>query len=54
LYLFHHDPAHDDAKIDSMVGWARQFVAALGDTLPVEAAREGAEVTIQAPRAGAS
>src|SRR5208282_2534968 len=39
LFLFHHDPMHDDAKVDTMVEWARQFVAALGDKLPVEAAR---------------
>jgi phosphoribosyl 1,2-cyclic phosphodiesterase/ActR/RegA family two-component response regulator len=51
LYLFHHDPAHDDAKIDLMVDWARQFVAALGDTLPVEAAREGSEVLLKVSRA---
>jgi phosphoribosyl 1,2-cyclic phosphodiesterase/ActR/RegA family two-component response regulator len=48
LFLFHHDPTHDDAKMDSMVEWARQFVGALGDTLPVEAAREGAEVVLNA------
>jgi phosphoribosyl 1,2-cyclic phosphodiesterase/CheY-like chemotaxis protein len=54
LYLFHHDPAHDDAKIDGMVTWAKQFVAALGDALPVEAAREGTEVILKAPRAAGS
>jgi phosphoribosyl 1,2-cyclic phosphodiesterase/DNA-binding NarL/FixJ family response regulator len=52
LYLFHHDPTHDDAKIDAMVEWSRQFVAALGDTLQVEAAREGSEVTLKASRPG--
>jgi phosphoribosyl 1,2-cyclic phosphodiesterase/ActR/RegA family two-component response regulator len=54
LFLFHHDPTHDDAKIDAMVGWARDFVAALGDKLPVEAAREGVEVTLKAAPAGGS
>jgi phosphoribosyl 1,2-cyclic phosphodiesterase/CheY-like chemotaxis protein len=54
LYLFHHDPAHDDAKIDAMVDWAKQFVAALGDSLPVEAAREGAEILLATPQAAAS
>jgi phosphoribosyl 1,2-cyclic phosphodiesterase/ActR/RegA family two-component response regulator len=49
LYLFHHDPAHDDAKLDAMVAWARQFVSALGDPLLVEAAREGSEVVLNAP-----
>jgi hypothetical protein len=33
-----------------MVEWGRQFVAALGETLPVEAAREGAEVLLKAPK----
>jgi phosphoribosyl 1,2-cyclic phosphodiesterase/ActR/RegA family two-component response regulator len=54
LYLFHHDPTHDDAKIDAMVDWARQFVAALGESLLVEAAREGSEVLLHAPPAGRS
>ena len=54
LYLFHHDPTHDDAKLDGMVEWARQFVAALGDPLQVEAAREGAEVVLHAPKKGDS
>jgi phosphoribosyl 1,2-cyclic phosphodiesterase/ActR/RegA family two-component response regulator len=48
LFLFHHDPNHDDAKIDGMAEWARQFVSALGEKLPVEAAREGAEVVLKA------
>jgi phosphoribosyl 1,2-cyclic phosphodiesterase/ActR/RegA family two-component response regulator len=50
LYIFHHDPSHDDAKITAMVEWARQFVAALGETLVVEAAREGAEVVLKAAK----
>jgi phosphoribosyl 1,2-cyclic phosphodiesterase/ActR/RegA family two-component response regulator len=54
LFLFHHDPAHDDAKLDAMVDWARQFVAALGHSLPVEAAREGAEILLTAPKAAGS
>ena len=51
LHLFHHDPTHDDAKLDAMVDWARQFVAALGEPLIVEAAREGSEVVLKASRA---
>jgi len=54
LFLFHSDPAHDDAKLDGMVDWARQFIVALGDALPVEAACEGCEVLLTAPRAGGS
>jgi phosphoribosyl 1,2-cyclic phosphodiesterase len=52
LYLFHHDPGHDDAKLDGMAAWAREFVAALGGTLKVEAAREGREVGLKVPRWG--
>jgi hypothetical protein len=54
LYLFHHDPMHDDAKMDAMVEWARQFVKALGESLPVEAAREGAEILLNATQAANS
>jgi len=48
LYLFHHDPDHDDAKIDAMVGSARQMVADRKGTLKVEAAREGLTVELPA------
>lgn len=41
LYLFHHDPDHDDAKISRMVEEARRLVVAHKGALQVEAAREG-------------
>lgn len=41
LFLFHHDPSHSDAKIDSMVQHARILVSKQGASLVVEAAREG-------------
>jgi len=41
LFLFHHDPNHDDAKVSQMAAHARQLVAAQGGKLQVEAAREG-------------
>jgi phosphoribosyl 1,2-cyclic phosphodiesterase/CheY-like chemotaxis protein len=44
LFLFHHDPAHDDQKIEEMVERARFLVAESGRKLEVEAAREGAEI----------
>ncbi len=44
LILFHHDPAHDDEKIDEMLERARLLVVESGLELDVEAAREGAEV----------
>jgi phosphoribosyl 1,2-cyclic phosphodiesterase len=45
LCLFHHDPNHDDARIDSFVEHARQIVREKKSDLKVEAACEG--MTIQ-------
>ncbi len=47
LFLFHHDPGHDDAEISRMVAWARQLVAQANSPLRVEAAREGLEVCLK-------
>ena len=47
LFLFHHDPNHDDAKISQMLAHARKLVAARKSKLQVEAAREG--VTVELP-----
>ncbi|MDQ6656169.1 MAG: response regulator [Verrucomicrobiota bacterium] len=44
LILFHHDPNHDDDKIDEMVEGARLLVVDSGQPMEVEAAREGAEI----------
>ncbi|MGZ4985791.1 MAG: response regulator [Chthoniobacterales bacterium] len=44
LILFHHDPSHDDDKIDEMLERARLLVVESGQALEVEAGREGAEV----------
>jgi phosphoribosyl 1,2-cyclic phosphodiesterase len=41
LVLFHHDPNHDDKKIDAFVKHARNLVAKKKGKLKVEAAREG-------------
>ncbi|HWD92962.1 MAG TPA: response regulator [Verrucomicrobiae bacterium] len=41
LFLFHHDPDHDDAKISEMTAYARKLVKAQNGKLQVEAAREG-------------
>lgn len=46
LFLFHHDPNHDDAKIEQMVAHARHLVAARKGTLIVDAACEGATVDL--------
>jgi phosphoribosyl 1,2-cyclic phosphodiesterase/ActR/RegA family two-component response regulator len=48
LVLFHHDPNHDDQMIDKMVEHARAFVAKSGKSLEVDAAREGAEILLEA------
>ena len=48
LVLFHHDPNHDDQMIDKMVEHARVLVAKSGKPLEVEAAREGAEILLEA------
>ncbi len=41
LFLYHHDPDHDDAKITWMTEHARRLAAARGTDLRVDAAREG-------------
>jgi phosphoribosyl 1,2-cyclic phosphodiesterase/CheY-like chemotaxis protein len=41
LFLFHHDPDHDDAKISDMAAYARKLVKAQNGKMQVEAAREG-------------
>ena len=46
LFLFHHDPNHDDAKVSQMEAQARQFVAARNSKLEVVAAREGATLEL--------
>jgi phosphoribosyl 1,2-cyclic phosphodiesterase len=48
LFLFHHDPNHDDAKVSQMLVHARKLVAARKGRLQVEAAREGATVELPA------
>jgi len=48
LFLFHHDPQHDDYKIDEMLERARLLVVESGRALEVEAARESAEIWLTA------
>jgi phosphoribosyl 1,2-cyclic phosphodiesterase/CheY-like chemotaxis protein len=48
LFLFHHDPNHDDAKVSQMEAQARQLVAAKNSKLKIEAAREGATFELAA------
>lgn len=44
LFLFHHDPDHNDAKVASLERHARRLVAAQGGALRVDAACEGLSV----------
>jgi phosphoribosyl 1,2-cyclic phosphodiesterase len=48
LFLFHHDPDHDDAKLDQMLAQARQIVARQQSPLRVESATEGRVVELAA------
>jgi phosphoribosyl 1,2-cyclic phosphodiesterase/CheY-like chemotaxis protein len=51
LFLFHHDPDHDDAHISRMLAGARQQAAENGSKMIVDAAREGLEVILEPKRA---
>lgn len=47
LFLFHHDPDHDDEKMREIVSLARERVRKAGSTMNVDAAREGEEFVLQ-------
>lgn len=47
LFLFHHDPDHDDAHIAKMLAGARRQAESTGSTMIVDAAREGLEVFLE-------
>jgi phosphoribosyl 1,2-cyclic phosphodiesterase/CheY-like chemotaxis protein len=49
LFLFHHDPDHDDVKIDQMLAHARHIVAKAKSPMLVEAAVEGRVVNLVKP-----
>lgn len=46
LFLFHHDPNHDDDTIRQMEGRARQLVKEAGGNLNLNAAREGLQLIL--------
>jgi ribonuclease BN (tRNA processing enzyme) len=46
LFLFHHDPDHNDEEVSRMVARAREMAAQRGSSLIVEAAREGFELVL--------
>jgi len=47
LFLFHHDPNHDDKKVSQMLAHARKLIAGRKGGLRVEAASEG--MTVELP-----
>ena len=53
LYLFHHDPEHDDRTISSMLMHARELADAAGSSIRIEAAREGEQFTLTPRPVGA-
>lgn len=44
LVLFHHDPDHDDHRIESMTETARALAREAGASVRIDAAREGASI----------
>jgi phosphoribosyl 1,2-cyclic phosphodiesterase len=46
LFLFHHDPAHDDQFLMRMLSHARALAHQAGSAMLVEAAREGEQVAL--------
>jgi phosphoribosyl 1,2-cyclic phosphodiesterase len=46
LALFHHDPMHDDATVDSMLADAKSLIANLGGATECVGAREGMEIDL--------
>ena len=54
LYLFHHDPEHDDRTISSMLMHARDLATAAASSIRIEAAREGEQFTLTPRPVGAT
>jgi phosphoribosyl 1,2-cyclic phosphodiesterase len=46
VYLFHHDPAHDDACLDRMLAEGKSHARQHRSDLVVDAAREGEEILL--------
>jgi phosphoribosyl 1,2-cyclic phosphodiesterase len=54
LLLFHHDPSHDDDRVDTMVESARELTANSGRPLQVLGAKEGSEILLEPKRVAAA
>ena len=50
FFLFHHDPTHNDMKINKMVEEARELCEKLGGKMHIDAAREGLEIVLKAAK----
>jgi hypothetical protein len=46
LFLYHHDPSHDDEFLEVMLARARELAAAIAPQLRIELAAEGREIVI--------
>lgn len=47
LFLFHHDPSHDDEMVDTMVESARKLAMKSGSHLEVAGAQQGTEILLE-------
>ena len=54
LLLFHHDPSHDDAMVDTMVESARELAAESGRGLEVAGAQQGSEMLLEPKKVAAA
>jgi len=54
LFLFHHDPSHDDTMVDRMVESARELVMKSGSNLEVAGAQQGTEILLEAKKIAAA
>lgn len=54
LLLFHHDPSHDDAIVETMVESARELATSRGSHLDVAGAQQGSEILLEAKNIAAA
>ncbi len=47
LFLFHHDPSHDDEMVDTLVESARELAMRSGSHLEVAGAQQGTEILLE-------
>jgi phosphoribosyl 1,2-cyclic phosphodiesterase len=54
LFLFHHDPGHDDAMVDAMIESARELATKNGSHLEVSGAQQGSEILLEPKKIAAA